>query len=61
MMAIVDVYDALTSDRPQRKKIPHTEALDIIKSYSGSFFDPELVNVFIAQEAAFTKEGSQAR
>jgi len=55
IMAIVDVYDALTSDRPQRKKIPHDDAVDIIRSYSGTYFDPELVNVFISQEANFKK------
>ena len=59
IMAIVDVYDALTSDRPQRKKISHEEAVDIIKSYGGTYFDPELVNVFAAHSAAFLKDGGQ--
>ena len=53
IMAIVDVYDALTSDRPQRKKKTHEEAVEIIRSYAGTYFDPELVNVFVEREKIF--------
>jgi len=53
LMAIVDVYDALTNDRPDREKIPHGEAVEMIKSYSGTYFDPELVDVFMAHEKEF--------
>ena len=61
LMAIVDVYDALTSNRPQRKRIPHAEAVEIIKSYAGTYFDPELVSVFVAQEANFLKASGKTR
>jgi response regulator RpfG family c-di-GMP phosphodiesterase len=47
MMAIVDVYDAMTHDRIYRKKMPISEAIDYIKSESGRHFDPELVKVFL--------------
>ncbi|MCL4385063.1 MAG: HD-GYP domain-containing protein [Actinobacteria bacterium] len=47
IFSIADVYDAITSDRPYRKKMQAKEALDYIKSQSGSHFDPEVVNKFI--------------
>ena len=55
LMGIVDVYDALTNDRPHRGMIFHREAVDIIKSLSGKHFDPELVEVFLEHEKEFEK------
>jgi len=46
MMALVDVYDALTSDRPYKKKFSHDEAVSIIKEGKGRHFDPALVDLF---------------
>ena len=46
IFAIVDVWDALTSDRPYRKAIPLETALDYIRSQAGKHFDPELVKMF---------------
>jgi len=46
IMAIVDVYDALTSQRPYKKAFDCEEALDIIKNDSGSHFDPRIVEIF---------------
>ena len=56
IMAIVDVYDALTSNRPHRKKHTHNEAVEIIMSSSGTHFDPELVDVFLECEKVLEKE-----
>jgi putative two-component system response regulator len=53
IMAVVDVYDALTSNRPHRKKKTHEEAIEIIKNGSGSHFDPEIVNTFLENEGMF--------
>ncbi|GAB4481734.1 MAG: hypothetical protein Kow0088_24180 [Anaerolineales bacterium] len=47
MFALVDVFDALTSDRPYRKAYPLEEALAIIRSLSGSQFDPDLTEQFL--------------
>jgi len=47
LMAIVDVYDALTSDRPHRKRKSHKEAVTLIKNGSSAQFDPDLVEVFL--------------
>jgi len=46
LMAIADVYDALISERPYKKAIPHKEAVQIILKERGSHFDPVLVDVF---------------
>ena len=48
LMAIADVYDALVSDRPYKKAMPHEQAVDIIKSESGTHFDPGLVELFLS-------------
>ncbi|MCL2819748.1 MAG: response regulator [Oscillospiraceae bacterium] len=53
IMAIVDVYTALTSDRPHRVKKTHKEAVEIIRTGSGTHFDPELVKAFLDHEADF--------
>jgi putative two-component system response regulator len=47
VMAIVDVYDALTSDRPYRQKHPPNEVARYLQYKSGSQFDPELVADFL--------------
>ncbi|MCL2160942.1 MAG: HD-GYP domain-containing protein [Betaproteobacteria bacterium] len=47
MSAIVDVYDAITSDRCYHQGMPPTEALRKILEWSKSQFDSELVQVFI--------------
>jgi putative nucleotidyltransferase with HDIG domain len=47
MFAIVDVWDALVSDRPYRKAMPHAEVIEFLKSQSGTHFDPQVVGVFV--------------
>jgi len=46
LMAIVDVYDALVSERSYKKPIPHKDAVKTIVSEAGSHFDPKIVEVF---------------
>ncbi len=46
LFAVVDVYDAVTCDRPYRGPMPHTEAMDLVRAGSGSHFDPEAVRLF---------------
>ena len=46
LLAIVDVYDALVSERPYKKPMFHEEAKNIIIRDSGTHFDPTLVNIF---------------
>lgn len=47
IMSIVDVYDALTSERPYKKPFSHEKSMAIIVSKSGIDFDPELVTEFV--------------
>ena len=46
-MSIVDVYDALTSERPYKKPFTHERAMAMIVGKSGIDFDPDLVVEFI--------------
>jgi HD-GYP domain-containing protein (c-di-GMP phosphodiesterase class II) len=47
IFAVVDVWDALTSDRPYRKALPHRAALTYIRSQAGIHFDPKVVDAFL--------------
>jgi HD-GYP domain-containing protein (c-di-GMP phosphodiesterase class II) len=47
LFAIVDVYDALTSDRPYRKGWSEKDAIGYIRQQSGKHFDPKIVDVFL--------------
>ena len=46
IFAVVDAYDAMTSDRPYRKAISHEEAVQEIVANAGTQFDPAVVEVF---------------
>jgi response regulator RpfG family c-di-GMP phosphodiesterase len=48
IFSVVDVYDALRSDRPYKKAMPHAQACEIIARESGSQFDPVVVERFLA-------------
>jgi len=47
LFAIVDVWDALRSDRPYRKAWPEEKVLEYLKEQSGKHFDPMIVEVFL--------------
>jgi putative two-component system response regulator len=55
IMAIADVYDALTSVRPYKEAFSHDEAVRIITESSGTQFDPTLVEVFTSTADRFKK------
>jgi response regulator RpfG family c-di-GMP phosphodiesterase len=48
IVAIADVFDALTSKRPYKKAWTFEEAVEFIKHNAGNHFDPELVKLFLA-------------
>jgi putative nucleotidyltransferase with HDIG domain len=56
IIAVADVYDALTSDRPYRKALPPFYAKNEILSNSGSHFDPQVVKAFEAIFPTFDLE-----
>lgn len=47
IVAIADVFDALTSQRPYKEAWPINKALDLIRERAGSQFDPILVQQFL--------------
>lgn len=47
IIAIVDVYDALSSQRPYKEAWPQEKAIDYLKSQKGIQFDPYLIDIFI--------------
>ena len=49
IVAVADVFDALTSERPYKKAWTNQAAIDYITEQSGKHFDPECVTAFIAQ------------
>ncbi|MBF0612515.1 MAG: DUF3369 domain-containing protein [Magnetococcales bacterium] len=48
IVAVADVFDALTSRRPYKEPWPVEEAVEEIRRGSGSHFDPKVVDAFIA-------------
>ena len=47
IFAVVDNFDALTSDRPYRTALSREEALDYIREQSEKKFDPKVVDAFM--------------
>lgn len=52
IFAVIDVYDALTHDRPYRPAWPATEAQRYLVEKSGTQFDPQIVAAFLGVIAA---------
>lgn len=48
IVAVADVYDALTMDRPYRKGYPLAEARQIVVDMAGTSLDPNIVEVFLS-------------
>lgn len=50
IFTIIDVWDALLSDRPYRKGWPKEKVLQYIKENKGIFFDPQITDVFLKMQ-----------
>lgn len=48
IIAIVDAYDSMTHNRPHQKALSHKEAVEILRNRAGTYFDPELVKIFLS-------------
>lgn len=47
LFAVVDVWDALSSDRPYRKRMPPKEVTEYLQKEAARLFDPEIVEKFL--------------
>ena len=61
LMSIVDVYDALVSERPYKKAFTHEEAVKIITDGSGSQFEPILVKLFLQEQKKFKETAEKIK
>jgi len=61
IVAVADVFDALTHERPYKKVWPVAEAVAEIQSQSGRQFDPRVVDAFLLMQAQDDGEALVAR
>lgn len=53
IISVADVYDALTSDRPYRKAMLPSDAMEYVMAYATEQFDPKVVQVFVRKIAPY--------
>ena len=56
LFAVVDVWDALRSDRPYRARWPEEKVLEHIRSLAGTHLDPKVVELFLRMVSEKTEE-----
>jgi HD-GYP domain-containing protein (c-di-GMP phosphodiesterase class II) len=61
IVALVDVYDALTTPRCYKRPFSHFEAKELIIAGQGKHFDPKLVTCFLRIEEQFAKISANAK
>lgn len=59
IVAIVDVYEALSSKRVYKEPLPHAECVEFIRQQSGKHFDPQIADVFIEIEDTIFEIGQR--
>ena len=55
IVALADVFDALSTDRPYRPALKFDEVVEAIQQDRGKHFDPHLVDAFLAEREAITE------
>ena len=48
IFSVVDVWDAIQSERPYKKGWPRPQAIEYLREQAGKYFDPEVVNIFLS-------------
>jgi diguanylate cyclase (GGDEF)-like protein/putative nucleotidyltransferase with HDIG domain len=65
ILAVVDCFDAVREDRQYRKAMTRAQAIDLIKSGSGTMYDPDVVRLFLEHlpqfEAEIKRQKKEAR
>jgi HD-GYP domain-containing protein (c-di-GMP phosphodiesterase class II) len=61
LFAIVDVWDALSSDRPYRAPLPEEKVREHIRRGMGSHFDPRAANTFLRMDWDTLRDGVQPK
>jgi diguanylate cyclase (GGDEF)-like protein/putative nucleotidyltransferase with HDIG domain len=56
ILAVVDCFDAVREDRQYRKAMSRDEAISLLKSYSGSMYDPKVVHAFLQNLGDFESQ-----
>jgi putative nucleotidyltransferase with HDIG domain len=56
ILTVVDCFDAVTSDRPYRRKLTDDEAIAILETRRGTMYDPRVVDAFIELVPALRRE-----
>ncbi len=56
VMSIVDVYDALTSERVYKPAFTHEQAIEILLQDSGKHFDPVIADIFVRNHEQFRND-----
>ena len=59
LMALADVFDALTTPRVYKQAWSLAETVDYVRQQSGLHFDPDVVEAFVSEQAAFAEVMSQ--
>jgi putative two-component system response regulator len=57
IVAIADVFDALTTERPYKRAWPKERAMKVIEEDAGTHFDPDLVGAFLKRRKAIEEIG----
>jgi len=60
ILAIADCYSTLQADRPYRPARTEAEAIDVLREFAGTAFDPALVDLLIARLNTSTSESAEA-
>ena len=55
IVSIVDVFDALSSERPYKKAFPLNKTISIIEEGRNVFFDPDLLGLFLSNTSSFVE------
>ena len=61
IVAVADVYDALTSARPYKKAWPSVEAFEFLRKQRGRHFDPHLVDAFVGVQSVVERIQGELR